>query len=46
MSAPLVAHHMTAASVRTGGRTRSRNEQMANHMPDRQYMENRGRGGW
>jgi len=37
-------NHMTVAAVRTGGRTRSRNEQMANYMLDRQYMERRGRG--
>lgn len=36
--------HMTVAAMRTGGRTRSRNEQMANYMLDRQYMERRGRG--
>ena len=37
-------NHMTVAAVRTGGRTRSRNEQMANYLLDRQYMERRGRG--
>ena len=37
-------NHMTVASVQTGGRTRSRNEQMANYMLDRRYMERRGRG--
>ena len=37
-------NHMTVAAVRTGGRTRSRNEQMANYMLDRRYMERRGRG--
>lgn len=37
-------NHMTVAAVRTGGRTRSRNEQIANYMLDRQYMEKRGRG--
>ena len=37
-------NHMTVAAVRTGGRTRSRNEQMANYMLDRGYMERRGRG--
>ena len=36
--------HMTVAAMRTGGRIRSRNEQMANYMLDRQYMERRGRG--
>ena len=38
-------NHMTVAAVRTGGRTRSRNEQIANYMLNRQYMEKRG-GGW
>ncbi|MDE0444879.1 MAG: putative DNA binding domain-containing protein [Gammaproteobacteria bacterium] len=37
-------NHMTVAAVRTGGRTRSRNEQIANYMLNRQYMEKRGRG--
>ena len=37
-------NHMTVAAVQTGGRTRSRNEQMANYMLDRRYMERRGRG--
>ena len=37
-------NHMTVAAVRTGGRTRTRNEQMANYMLDRHYMERRGRG--
>ena len=36
--------HMTVAAMRTGGRIRSRNEQMANYMLDRHYMERRGRG--
>ena len=40
----LTPNHMTVAAVRSGGRTRSRNEQMANYMLDRQYMERRGRG--
>ena len=37
-------NHITLAAVRTGGRTRSRNEQIANYMLNRQYMEKRGRG--
>lgn len=37
-------NHMSVASVTGGGRTRSRNEQMANFMLDRRYMERRGRG--
>ena len=37
-------NHMTVASVQTGDRTRSRNEQMANFRLDRRYMERRGRG--
>lgn len=37
-------NHMTVAAVRAGGRTRSRNELMANYMLDRQFMEKRGRG--
>ena len=37
-------NHMSAAAVRAGGRTRSRNELMANYMLDRQFMEKRGRG--
>ena len=37
-------NHMTVAAVRTGGRTRSRNEQIANYMLNRQYMEKPGRG--
>ncbi len=37
-------NHMSVASVTGGGRTRSRNEQMANYMLDRRYMERRGRG--
>ena len=37
-------NHMTIAAMRTGGRTRSRNEQMANYLLDCRYMERRGRG--
>jgi len=36
-------NHITVAAVRTGGRTRSRNEQIANYMLNRQYMEKRPR---
>ena len=37
-------NHISVAAVRAGGRTRSRNELMANYMLDRQFMEKRGRG--
>ena len=37
-------NHITAASVRAGGRPRSRNESMANYLLTRRYMEQRGRG--
>lgn len=37
-------NHMSVAAVRAGGRTRSRNELMANYMLDRHFMEKRGRG--
>ena len=39
-----LANHMSVDAVRAGGRTRSRNELMANYMFDRQFMERRGRG--
>ena len=39
-----LAKHMSVDAVRAGGRTRSRNELMANYMFDRQFMERRGRG--
>ena len=37
-------NHLTIAAVLRGGRTRSRNEMMANHMLDHGFMEKRGRG--
>ena len=37
-------NHMSVPAVCAGGRTRSRNELMANYMLDRQFMEKRGRG--
>ena len=37
-------NHLTIAAVCRGGRTRSRNEQMANYMLERRFMEKRGRG--
>ena len=39
-------NHLKVAAVCRGGRTRSRNEQMANYMLERQFMEKRGRRGW
>lgn len=37
-------NHLSLAAVRRGGRTRTRNEQMANFMLARGFMEKRGRG--
>ena len=37
-------NHLTVAAVCRGGRTRSRNEQMANYMLERRFMEKPGRG--
>ena len=37
-------NHLSIDAVRRGGRTRSRNEQMANFMLARGFMEKRGRG--
>lgn len=37
-------NHMTAESVRAGGRARSRNESMANYLLALGFMERRGRG--
>ncbi len=37
-------NHLSVAAVLRGGRTRSRNEMMANHMLDHGFMEKRGRG--
>ena len=37
-------NHLSVAAVRRGGRTRTRNEQMANYMLERRFMEKRGRG--
>ena len=37
-------NHLSVAAVRAGGRTRSRNEQLANFMLERRFMERRGRG--
>ena len=37
-------NHLSVAAVYAGGRTRSRNEQLANFMLQRGFMEQRGRG--
>ena len=37
-------NHLSVAAVCAGGRTRSRNEQLANFMLERRFMEQRGRG--
>ena len=37
-------NHLSVEAVRAGGRTRSRNEQLANFMLERGFMERRGRG--
>ena len=37
-------NHMTVAAVKSGGRIRTRNEMIANHLLELRFMERRGRG--
>ena len=42
--AATLPNHLAIDTVRRGGRTRTRNEQMANFLLERGFMEKRGRG--